>query len=54
MAMVAGLGLLYTFLLKDIMQIGFYVWICAFVFAAAAAASCLYLQNGGAERFEKL
>jgi ABC-2 type transport system permease protein len=52
--LLAGLGLLYYFALKDIVSAGAFVWLCAAVFAAASCGVYHYLCTGGANRFEKL
>ena len=53
-SVVAGLGLLYAFALRDLMTLDAYLWASAGVFVVAAAAVYLHLRRSGAERFESL
>ncbi len=54
MGIVAGLALLYAFLVRDLMALDAYLWLCGAVFVAATIAVYAFLRRGGVERFEGL
>jgi len=54
MAVVTGLGFLYFFVLKNIMSISAFVYLCAAVFAVCAVVAYKYLVTKGAMCFEQL
>ncbi|MDR2487522.1 MAG: hypothetical protein LBD12_06095, partial [Clostridiales Family XIII bacterium] len=54
MAMVVVLVLLYAFLLRHVLAVAAFLWVCALVFAACAGVLGAWLRTAGARRFDAL
>ena len=51
MALIVGMALLYVFLLRDLLTLTAFLWLCTAFFAVAAIGCYGYLKKGGANKW---